>query len=174
VAAPVRILLEGRPGVGKTTVAERLAGMLRDRGVPVRGFLTRERREGGRRVGFELETLDGDAGVLAHVDLPGPPRVGRYGVDLAALERLALPVIAQTGEGDVLLIDELGRMELASQRFCDAVADLFERPVPLVATVMAKSHPFANRLKARADVERVKVTAANRDGLPDELARRLA
>jgi nucleoside-triphosphatase len=73
----VRVLLEGRPGSGKTTAARRLVALLRARGVPVRGFTTEELREDGRRVGFAVEAVDGNRGVLAHVDLAGPPRVGR-------------------------------------------------------------------------------------------------
>ncbi|MER6129583.1 nucleoside-triphosphatase, partial [Streptomyces sp. NPDC001795] len=87
---PTRILLEGRPGAGKTTVVRRLAALLRTR--RVLGFTTEEIRHGGTRSGFALETLEGGGrAVLAHVDFPGPPRVGRYGVDLGVMERLALP-----------------------------------------------------------------------------------
>jgi nucleoside-triphosphatase len=79
------VLIEGRPGVGKTTVARRLGQFLRKAGVPLAGFVTEELREGGNRVGFALETFDGRHGVLAHVGLSGPPRVGKYGVDVGRL-----------------------------------------------------------------------------------------
>ncbi|MEU8034253.1 nucleoside-triphosphatase, partial [Streptomyces sp. NPDC049099] len=87
---PTRILLEGRPGAGKTTLVRRLATLLRTRRAV--GFTTEEIRHGGTRSGFVLETLEGGhRAVLAHVDLPGPPRVGRYGVDLDVMEQFALP-----------------------------------------------------------------------------------
>jgi nucleoside-triphosphatase THEP1 len=70
----MRILLEGRPGAGKSTVARHLADRLRKEGIAVNGFVTEEIRESGRRLGFSLERLGGERGVLAHVDLPGPPR----------------------------------------------------------------------------------------------------
>jgi nucleoside-triphosphatase len=168
---PVRLLLEGRPGSGKTTVAARLAELLEGRGVPATGFFTREIRERGRRVGFEIERLDGERATLAHVRLPGPPRVGKYGVDIEAFERVALPALS--GRREVVLVDELGKMELASERFRDLIAALFERRVSLVATVHAHRHPFTDRLKRRADVDLVRVTKSNRDRLPAELARRL-
>lgn len=136
------------------------------------GFLTREIREGRRRVGFGIETTRGRDGVLAHVDLPGPPRVGRYGVDLAALEAIALPAIARPADDAVTVIDELGKMELASERFREAVARLFERPVAVVATVHAHPHPFTDALKRRDDVELERVTPRNRDALPRHLAAR--
>jgi nucleoside-triphosphatase len=139
----------------------------------VSGFITEEIRESGRRLGFSLERFGGERGVLAHVDLPGPPRVGRYGVDLAALERLAIPALEQAAEHEVAIIDELGKMELASGAFREALAGLLDRPVPVVVTVQSASHPFTDSLKRRGDVETLRVTTANRDELPDLLAARL-
>ena len=173
-ATPARILLEGRPGAGKTTVARRLAALLAGRGVQLAGFTTEEIRERGRRVGFGLETMEGARGVLAHVAYPGPPRVGRYGVDLATLERLVVPALEPLARASgVAIVDELGKMELASKPFRDAVRALFESRVPVVATVHVFRHPFTDALKARADVEIVPVTEANRNELPADLADRL-
>ena len=76
------------------------------------GFLTRELRERGERVGFTLETLDGRRGMLAHVSVRGGPRVGRYGVTHDDLERLAIPALR--AHADVVVVDELGKMELTS------------------------------------------------------------
>jgi nucleoside-triphosphatase len=166
----MRILLEGRPGSGKSTVARRLADRLGEDGIPVTGFITEEIRESGRRLGFSLEQLGGEHGVLAHVEIPGPPRVGRYGVDLTALERLAIPALEQAGEHDVAIIDELGRMELASEAFRDAFAALLDRPVAVVATVQSASHPFTDALKRRRDVETLRVATTNRSELPELLA----
>lgn len=169
----MRILLEGRPGAGKSTIARRLADRLGRDGIPVSGFLTEELRESGRRLGFSLERFGGERGVLAHVDLPGPPRVARYGVDLAAFERVAIPALEQAGKDEVAIIDELGKMELASDAFREAVAALLDRPVPVVATVQSASHAFTDALKRRRDVETMRVTTANRDELPELLAARL-
>lgn len=165
-------LIEARPGAGKTTAIRRLAGLLAERGVALGGFVTEEMREGGRRIGFEIATLDGERGTLAHVNQPGPPRVGRYGVDLDELERIALPALE--APADVVLIDELGKMELASDAFVDAVEGLLGRRTPVVATVHAHRHPFTDRVKARSDAELVRLTRENRDELPLMLAERLA
>jgi nucleoside-triphosphatase len=140
--------------------------------VPLAGFFTEEIRERRARVGFRIETFAGGRGVLAHVDLPGPPRVGKYGVDLEAFERLALPALEPPATG-ATVIDELGKMELASARFRDAVSALLDAEVPLVATVHAFRHPFTDELKRRPGVELVRLTRANRDELPDALAARL-
>jgi nucleoside-triphosphatase len=168
-----RLLIEARPGAGKTTALSRLAERLSDGGVTLSGFLTREMRESGRRVGFEIETFAGERGMLAHVDIKGSPRVGRYGVDLEEFERLALPALEAPDDKGVVLIDELGKMELASERFREAVLALFERPLPIVATVHTARHPFTDELKRRRDVSAIKLTKANRDRLPEALAERL-
>ena len=169
----MKALIEARPGAGKTTAAVRLAEQLRAAELPVAGFVTEEMRERGVRVGFGIETFAGERGVLAHVELPGPPRVGKYGVDLEALERVALPSL-EPPAGGVTVIDELGKMELASARFRDAVTALFDADVPLVATVHAFRHPFTDELKRRSDVELIRLNKANRDELPGALATRLA
>jgi nucleoside-triphosphatase len=165
------ILIEGRPGAGKTTVVRRLVDALRSEGVPVTGFVTDEIRERGRRVGFVVEALGGERRTLAHVGLPGPPKVGRYGVDVPAFEEVALPALRPPGKGGVAVVDELGKMELASEAFRDAFAELAGADVPLVATVQLARHPFTDALRRRAEV--IRVTASNRDQLPGEIAQRL-
>jgi len=168
----VKILLEGRPGVGKTTVARRLVDLLRGSGLRLAGFTTEELRERGRRVGFAVESLAGGRGVLAHVDYPGPPTVGKYGVDLAEFERIALPALE--GDVDVVVIDELGKMELASPAFRAAVETLFDREVAVVATVHVHRHALTDALKSRPGVVVVHVTERKREALPRELAARLS
>jgi nucleoside-triphosphatase len=172
-SSPTRVLLEGRPGSGKTTLARRIVAALRERGAPLAGFTTEELREEGRRVGFAVETVAGARDVLAHVDLPGPPRVGKYGVDLAAFERIAVPALDPSAAG-VIVIDELGKMELASRAFRDAVEQLFDADVGVVATVHVFRHPLTDALKGRRGVELLGVTPASRDELATTLPARLA
>ena len=169
----MKILLEGRPGAGKSTVAQRLADLLRSEGVLIGGFVTGELRERGRRVGFAVETFASDRATLAHVSLQGPPKVSRYGVDLEAFERVALPALEAAKSAEVVVLDELGKMELASEPFCKSVLALFESALPVFATAQLAHHPFTDALKRRKQVERLRVTKQTRDGLPDQLAARL-
>jgi nucleoside-triphosphatase len=162
------ILLTGRPGIGKTTVIAALAERLAAAGIV--GFYTEEIRERGTRRGFRVETFGGQTGSLALVGFKSSARVGRYGVDVAAFEGLVVPELARPG--DVVLIDEIGKMECFSARFIAAVRQLLDGPTPVVATVAAKGAGFIAEVKARFDVEVIEVTTANRDELPARLAER--
>ena len=171
---PLRVLLEGPPKIGKTTVASRLVRPLEEHGIPVGGFLTHEQRRHGRRVGFVVHDLAGPEAVLAHEDFRTDARVGRFGVDVPAFERVALPALRQAQEsGGVVVIDELGRMELASTAFVAAMHDVLGGPLAVVATVHVRSHPVTDALKERADARRLIVTEANRDALPHRLFEQL-
>ncbi|HUU98699.1 MAG TPA: nucleoside-triphosphatase [Phycisphaerae bacterium] len=168
--AVTNILLTGRPGIGKTTVITRLADLLSNKATA--GFYTGEIREGGQRQGFGATTFSGGSGVLAHVGLQSRRRVGRYGVDVAAFEQLVLP---ELGRGcDVMLIDEIGKMECFSTRFVNAVRGLLDGPTPIVATVGVSGGGFIAEVKARFDAEVWQVTRESRDGLPQRLAERVA
>ncbi len=169
-----RVLLEGRPGVGKTTVIRTLVSLLQRTRVPVCGFTTAEVRKHGQRVGFTIQAIDGPQAVLARKNWPGDLTVGSYGVDLAALEEVALPALTRPGQHcGAVVVDELGRMELASTALVAAVRNLFTADLTIIATVHVAAHPFTDELKTRPDVELIRVTAGNRDSLPGQLAARV-
>mgnify|MGYP000033856132 CR=1 FL=1 len=156
------MLFTGRPGVGKTTLVRRLAEAFPGR---VGGFYTEELREGGRRVGFVLVTLAGQRAVFAHVAWKQHPhRVGPYGVDLQVLETTGVPAVRQAVRaGQAVLVDELGKMELLSPAFRQVVEEAADSPVPLVATILLASHPWADRFRRRPRVTQVVVGPANRE-----------
>lgn len=171
---PLRFLLEGPPKVGKTVAMRRLVELLREHGAAVSGFVTDEIRERDRRVGFVVRDVAGPEAVLAHQDFQTGVQVSRFGVDVPAFERVALPALRRAQEtGGAVIIDELGRMELASAPFVEAVDALLAGSLPVVATVHVYEHPVTDALKRRADVQRVVVTEANRDELPAQLFRQL-
>jgi len=147
------ILVRGRPGCGKTTLVVGLVGDLASLGFKAAGFVTEEIREGSRRTGFRVRDLRGGEALFAHVDFRGGPRVGKYGVDLEAFERTALRSLQTAGdEVDLLVIDEIGKMELLSPAFRHLLVDLLEGPLPLLATLHATPHPLTEGISGRADV----------------------
>jgi nucleoside-triphosphatase len=165
------LLLTGRPGVGKTTVIRSVVAQL---GARAGGFYTEEIRESGRRTGFRLVTLDGSTGTLADLNISGPYRVGRYGVHLSNLEQVgvaALWAAIRQPEVSVVVIDEIGKMELFSTAFCQAVLAALDSPKTVLASVMARSHPWVDAIKARHDVKLVEATQANRQDLPEQIVR---
>jgi nucleoside-triphosphatase len=159
------LFLTGRPGIGKTTVIKAVAEALGER---VGGFYTEEIRGSGGRRGFRLVTLDGQEATMAHVGLRqrGRPRVGRYGVDVQAVERVGVAALRRAMRaGRVVVVDEIGKMELFCVPFKEAVRQAIGGPYTVVATVMAKPNPWVDALKAMPTVSLWEVTAENRDGL---------
>jgi nucleoside-triphosphatase len=157
------LLLSGRPGVGKTSLIKAVADALGER---AGGFYTEEIRAEGRREGFRLVTLDGHKAVMAHTDLSGQgrPRVSRYGVDLGALEQVGVAALGRAAEtGRILVIDEIGKMELLSQSFRQAVLQAIEGPNIVLATVMQRANPWVDSLKQLWEVEVWEVSRQNRN-----------
>jgi nucleoside-triphosphatase len=162
----IRILLTGPPQCGKTTVVQKVLA-----GWPGKttGFYTREVRKAGIRVGFEIVTLAGAVAFLSHVDFPGPDRVGKYGVNLENLHRVALPALKAGPGVDLIVVDEVGKMECLSPRFVAAMESLWAAPVPLLITVAAKGGGYIASLKGKPDKTQFTVTPANRDTLPSRI-----
>jgi nucleoside-triphosphatase len=159
-----RVLVTGRPASGKTTLALRVLDALRERGEHVAGFTTKEIKRGGRRTGFTVTGVGGLERTLA-IEGGNGPRVGRYTVDVAAFEEVALLELESGLElGATLIVDEIGKMELASSRFCDLLPKVFDSE-RLLATVHAHRHPVTDELKQRVDVKLVEVGPLNRDRL---------
>jgi nucleoside-triphosphatase len=164
VCLAVALFLTGQPGVGKTTALRTAARTLGDSRLA--GFYTEEMRAGRERRGFRLVTFAGETAIIAHVDLPAP-RVGKYGVDVAAIDRFAAALGRSSAA--VHLIDEIGKMECLSAAFVDAMRRLIDSGEPLVATVAQRGGGFIEEVKRRRDVEIWTVTHATRDALPDRI-----
>ena len=166
-----KILLTGRPGCGKTTLIQRVANNLPQR---AGGFYTEEIRDGGMRVGFKIVALDGEEAVFAHVDLKTRSRIGKYGLDLSALERIGVGAVRQAVRTRrLVVIDEIGPMELRSSIFRAAIKEALDSDVLLLATIYTRSLPFTDVIKSRPDVTLIEVRVENRDRLVSELSDRI-
>jgi nucleoside-triphosphatase len=166
------LLLTGAPGVGKTTVLTKTVDALKAKGVSVGGRISREVRESGVRVGFEiLDLAGGKHGWLAQVNGQSGPQVGRYRVNLEDLDVIGTAAITLALEKcDAVAIDEIGPMELFSQKFKQAVALALESKKLVLAVVHGKAKdPLVTHVKRRVDAEIFNVTFSNREKLPDQL-----
>jgi nucleoside-triphosphatase len=159
------------PGVGKTTLLRRLAAALGDRRLG--GFTTEEVRERGRRVGFRIAPHGGRARLMAHVDFDGPPRVGRYGVDVVAVDAVAEETLAVEPGVSVYLVDEIGKMECLSARFVALMRALLGSDRRIVASVARRGGGFIEEVKARPDVELWEISPRNRDTMVGRILARL-
>lgn len=168
MAANNVLLLTGPPGVGKTTVLRRLAAALQGRRLG--GFYTEELRMAGERVGFRIAGFTGLEKLMAHVDFSGGPRIGKYGVDVSAIDALAASALAHDKGIDTYLVDEIGKMECLSERFVRAMHALLASGAPVVATVALKGGGFIAEVKRLPGVELWEVTHENRDALPQRIA----
>ncbi len=138
----LKILVSGRPGVGKTTLIKKLSVRF-----PGCGFYTEEVREGGRRVGFDgVNVATGERVVLARIG-ETPPRVGKYSVNLKGVERL---VNWLEGCEGLVYVDEIGPMELLHPSFAPSVEGAVRRVDIFVGTVHRRiAREWAQRLGAR-------------------------
>ncbi len=152
-------LLTGRPGTGKTSLIKQAIAALEGR---AGGFYTEEIRSQGTRLGFKLVTLDGQEAVLAHVDIRSRYRVGKYGVDIGSLDRVGVSALYRAArQSDLIVVDEIGKMELFSADFREAVRQAIGSGKKVLGTIMFNPHPWADDIKRQPQVNLVEVTRAN-------------
>jgi len=156
--------LTGPPRCGKSTVIERVVSRI---GKPIRGFFTRELREGGKRTGFSILTLDGRKGLLAHQDMKARYRVGKYGVNLRDIDEIAVPSMIPKDRDETIVIDEIGKMECLSRSFREALLEVLDSQNPVIGTIALKGDRFIQQIKQRKDVLLMEVTEKNRNELVD-------
>ena len=140
----------------------RLAEYLKREGFKIGGMATREIREKGVRVGFEILNLaTGEKGILARVGGVGP-RVGKYAVNLEGLNRVGVNAIQEAVQrADLIFVDEVGPMELYSESFKRAVREAAGSGKPLIATVHYRARdPLIVELKREA----VRLLEVKREG----------
>jgi len=156
------ILLTGPPRCGKSTVIEKLVEQIQR---PVIGFFTREIKEKGRRLGFSIITLDGKEGVLAHQESKSKMRVGKYGVNTDELDRIAVPAMIPSKPDEIVIIDEIGKMECFSPLFRETLIQTLDSAHSVIGSIAQKGSPFIEKIKGRKDVLLVSVSEKNRDSL---------
>jgi nucleoside-triphosphatase len=160
-------LLTGSPGTGKTTVIRQAIARSK---VKTGGFYTEEIRSGGIRQGFRIITLDGQDAILAYANFPGRYQVSKYGVNINNLDNVGVAAIQQAiKESDLIVIDEIGKMELFSPRFREAVLKAIDSDKKVLGTIMLSPHPFADEIKRHPKVKVAQLTRANYDQVLAEI-----
>lgn len=153
------------------------ADELKTRGYRLGGMTSQEIREKGLRVGFEIrDYASGRKGWLAHVRQPVGPRIGKYRVNVSDLDSVgARAILDASRDADIVLIDEVGPMELLSNVFTDALQEALDSSKSVLGTIHYRAqHLILRKIRSRKDVDIIEVTQENRAQLPAELVDRVA
>lgn len=155
-------LITGYPGIGKTTMIEKISRtFMKHRPV---GFFTREIRQGEIRTGFELQSLDGKRMLLSSINIDSPHKVGKYKVDVMAFEQYLESLRFSGNPGNLVIIDEIGKMECMSEKFVTLINTLLESDnTVLLASVALRGVGLISQIKKRNDVTIYEITLKNRD-----------
>jgi len=160
-------LLSGVPGAGKTTLIKQAINKVKGK---AGGFYTREIRIQGERQGFEIITLDGQRGTLAHVNINSSFQVNKYGVDTDTMDRVGVTAIRRAiQECHTVVIDEIGKMELFSPNFRESVLEAFDSGKRILGTIMLSSHPWADKIKKDTRVDVLQVSRTNRQQILNDI-----
>jgi nucleoside-triphosphatase len=167
-----KILLTGLPRCGKTTAVMKIIANLDCE--KIAGFYTQEIRQAGVRKGFSWRRLDGTTGTLAHIDIKGPFRVGKYGVDVASFEKSVVPILdIEKTDTQLFVIDEIGKMECFSKEFVAAIRSLFKSDKSVLATVALKGSGLISEVKEYPDTRLFNLTRHNSQKTIDEILQSL-
>lgn len=162
------LLLTGTPGIGKTTVIKKVIKKLPS-GLSVQGFYTEEIRVDNVRQGFELITLPGKRLLMAHTEILSDFRVGRYGVDVSAVEKAVQLTLNLDSNPDIFIIDEIGRMECFSKIFVTRMESILKSGKIVIATVALKGKGFISEVKRCEGSQLWEITRKNRDQLSEKV-----
>lgn len=168
-------VVTGPPGIGKSAFVSKVIMRLKSRGIIVGGCTTLEKRVKGARVGFELRDLStGNTGELASVSGKLGPRVGKYRVNLGDLSSVGAQGLSRAAtSSEVIVIDELGPMELVGPEFRRSAKLCIDSGKPLVAVVHERlDDDLINEVKEKAN-EVMVLSLENRDALVEELTEAL-
>jgi nucleoside-triphosphatase len=168
-----KLLLTGLPGCGKTTAVMQIIADLNTQ--KIAGFYTQEIRQNNIRKGFRWASLNGTSGILAHIDIKDPFRLGKYGVDVAGFEKFVVPILdLEHTNAELFIIDEIGKMECMSEKFVTTVRKLFASDRSVLATVAKKGTGLVSEVKNYPGTRLFNLTSQDRDKTIAEILQILA
>ncbi|KAK9284190.1 hypothetical protein L1049_023359 [Liquidambar formosana] len=101
------------------------------------------------------------------------PTVGKYRVDVASFESLALPELQVKEDTDLFVIDEVGKMELYSSSFFPAVLRVLESNIPVLASIpipkFGRDIPGVARLRNHPGATVFTLNTSNRDATEEQI-----
>lgn len=170
----IKIGITGLPGSGKTYALQRVIEMLREDNLTIGGMINDPITDGRRKIGFSVKNiLTGESQVFASTDFESKFMIGKIGVDLGKFEEVGITAIKDACEKcDIIVIDEVGKIEVESQTFIDTVKYALDVKKPMILTLHKKSrNPLLQDIRRRDDVRILEVTPTNRNLLPYKIIR---
>ncbi len=170
----IKIGITGLPGAGKSYALMRVMEMLAEEELTIGGMVDEPILDGRRRVGFMVrDLLSGETEVFASPEIESKLMVGKLGVDLSKLEKVGVKAIKDACEQcDIIVIDEIGKIEVESMLFVEAVKEALDAEKPMILTLHKKSrNPLLQDIRRRDDVRILEVTPTNRNLLPYKIVR---
>jgi nucleoside-triphosphatase len=153
------LFIAGTQGVGKTMLLREVTLAKREH---IGGFYTEHILAGRIRKGFMIRTFDGQERMLAAKGLKSPHKLGKYGVDLNALENVGVPALKLAlMSKSVIVIDEIGSMEMMSERFRTILLECLTSTKPVLATIRSAAQPFSDQVKKFSDTQTILLTKSN-------------
>jgi nucleoside-triphosphatase len=150
----MKILITGKPRSGKTTLIKSILSSLPHSSFG--GFFTEEIRENDNRVGFKIITTFGEQAILAYQSFKSKFHISKYGVNIVNIDTIGINCIERAvKEKDIVVIDEIGKMEMCSRRFVGVIHKLFLiTGKTIIATIpISSSIPLINEIKSQKDVK---------------------
>jgi nucleoside-triphosphatase len=170
-----KILITGPPRCGKTTLITKLINYFYNKNFQIFGFLTPEVQEKGKRIGFDIENIySGQRKILARIgDYQTSFKLGKYCVFVDNLDNLISDLEKLDYKKiNLLIIDEIGKMELFSEKFQKFVKVSFQSDSQIIATIGEKlRHPIKDYLLQKTNIIIYNLTQDNFNKFFHEITR---
>lgn len=164
----MKIMLTGKPGVGKSTILNKVLQDLTQNKKKVLGCVVNEIRSEEKRTGFVIQYIPSmkETMLASSVEVFSDCYLSKYSINVEGIEKELIPYMADmatSDDVDVLFFDEIGRIQKTVPQFLDSVESLLKSPVSLLATIVQADDEWARPYKSHSDVFCIEVTEENRD-----------
>ena len=164
----------GPPKSGKSTLIAKLVNyFVFEKRYSVRGFLTPEVKKSGKRIGFDIEDINTKERIrLARAeDFDTQYKLGKYCIFIEEFEKYLSQYDSIQGLNvNLIVIDEIGKMELLSFKFQEWIKKKFQLEIPIIATVgLALKHPLKDNILNLPNIKLLNLNRQNQNEVFQEI-----